>query len=177
MSRLVTGLGERVARLGRRPVLRRLIVAAIPAAVRVLFDPGSATDLETTFELRVRDPRGREPARFTIFVRDCHCQVSPGAAADAVAAVTAGADDLVLLAFGAVGWPELLSGGRMELTGNPFLALRFPVLFRLPASPATVAGATPRPSTPRPSTPRPARTRRWARAPRTRRSSRSAATS
>jgi hypothetical protein len=177
MSRWMARLGARVARLGRRPVLHRLIVAAIPVAVRVLFDPSAAADLETTFELRVRDPRGREPVRFTIFVRHCRCQISPGAAADAVAAVTAGADDLVLLASGAVGWPELLSGGRMELTGNPFLALRFPVLFRLPASPATVAGATPRPSTPRPSTPRPARTRRWARAPRTRRSSRSAATS
>lgn len=169
MSRWMARLGGRVARLGRRPVLHRLIVAAIPVAVRVLFDPSAAADLETTFELRVRDPRGREPVRFTIFVRDCRCQISAGAAADAVAAVTAGADDLVLLASGAVGWPELLSGGRMELTGNPFLALRFPVLFRLPPGPAAALRAR--------TTPRPARTPRWPRVPRTRRSSHSAATS
>jgi hypothetical protein len=160
MRRLLARLGARVARLDRRPVMHRVIVRAIPAAVRLVFDPGAATDLETTFELRVRDPRGREPTRFTIAVRECRCQVLPGPASDAVAAVIAGADDLVLMASGAVGWPELLSSGRLELTGNPFLALRFPVLFRLP-----------------PTSPPPAQTPRWARVPRTRRSSRSAATS
>jgi hypothetical protein len=43
-----------------------------------------------------------------------------------------GSEDLILLASGAVGWPELLSSGRFELTGDPFLALRFASLFRLP---------------------------------------------
>ena len=30
-------------------------------------------------------------------------------------------------------WPQLMSSGRLELSGDPFLALRFPSLFRLPA--------------------------------------------
>ena len=29
-------------------------------------------------------------------------------------------------------WPELISSGRFELSGDPFLALRFASLFRLP---------------------------------------------
>jgi hypothetical protein len=34
---------------------------------------------------------------------------------------------------GAASFPELLAWGRLELGGDPFLALRFPSLFRLPA--------------------------------------------
>ena len=37
-----------------------------------------------------------------------------------------------MLGSGAVAWPELFSSGRFELTGDPFLALRFASLFRLP---------------------------------------------
>ena len=55
-----------------------------------------------------------------------------GAPARAHARATIGADDLILLAGGAVTWPQLLSSGRFELTGDPFLALRFASLFRLP---------------------------------------------
>ncbi|MGZ6663052.1 MAG: hypothetical protein ACXVHL_37705, partial [Solirubrobacteraceae bacterium] len=43
--------------------------------------------------------------------------------------------DLVRLSLGLVGWPKLMSCGRLELSGDPFLALRFPLLFRLPAEP------------------------------------------
>jgi len=32
-----------------------------------------------------------------------------------------------------VTWPELISSLRFELSGDPFLALRFASLFRLPA--------------------------------------------
>ena len=39
---------------------------------------------------------------------------------------------LAELAGGAVTWPQLLSSGRFQLTGDPFLALRFASLFRLP---------------------------------------------
>jgi hypothetical protein len=46
---------------------------------------------------------------------------------------------MIRLVSGAIGWPELLSSGRLELTGDPFLALRFPTLFRLPAQSATAA--------------------------------------
>jgi hypothetical protein len=53
------------------------------------------------------------------------------------ATVSIGADDLVRLATGDTGWPELLAAGRLQLSGDPFLALRFPQLFALPAQPGT----------------------------------------
>ena len=97
-----------------------------------------AHDLDATFELRVRDPRGAEPDRFELRVLEGRCQVRSGAARDPGAVATLGADDMIRLASGAVGWPALLANGRLELSGDPFLALRFPMLFRLPA--AAVSG-------------------------------------
>ena len=40
----------------------------------------------------------------------------------------------VLSDFGLTGWAKLLSAGRLELSGDPFLALRFPSRFSLPAA-------------------------------------------
>jgi SCP-2 sterol transfer family len=131
--------GAVVARLEDRAVLYRAVVRAIPIAIPRRFDAEAAGDLETKFELRIRDPRGREPARFTINIREGRCEVHPGGAGNGVTAVTVAPGDLVRLASAATGWPELLSGGRLELSGNPFEALRFPTLFRLPAA-RTTAG-------------------------------------
>jgi hypothetical protein len=44
------------------------------------------------------------------------------------------ASDLVRLAVGRAGWPALLASGRLVLSGDPFLALRLPTLFRLRAA-------------------------------------------
>jgi hypothetical protein len=96
------------------------------------FDPSCAEDLEATLELAIRDPRGRPPARYELAIRGAHCDVRPGAPSQPAARATIGSGDLILLASGAVGWPQLLSSGRFELTGDPFLALRFASLFQLP---------------------------------------------
>jgi hypothetical protein len=120
--------GERVAALERRPVPRRVTLLAIPAAMRRMFDPAAAGDLEAVFELRVTGG-----ARYAIRVAGGACDVTREAAPEAGAAVEIGADDMVRLASGAVPWPALLAGGRLTLSGDPFLALRFPRLFRLPA--------------------------------------------
>jgi hypothetical protein len=82
----------------------------------------------------VRDPRGGDPRRFELRVADGRCEVTAGPARAPGATATLGADDLIRLASGAAGWPELLSSGRLELSGDPFLALRFPALFRLPVT-------------------------------------------
>jgi hypothetical protein len=132
--------GDLVARLEHRPVLYRAVLRAIPIAVSRRFDAEAAGDLQAEFELRIRDPRGREPARFTIHIHDGRCDVRPGGTGDEVTAVTVAPGDLVRLASAATGWPELLSSGRLELSGNPFEALRFPALFRLPAARAAAAG-------------------------------------
>jgi hypothetical protein len=110
-----------------------LILRAIPLAIPRRFDASSARELEAVFELRVRDSGGGEPARFELSISDGVCTVRQGPADNPGATATLGADDMIRLVSGAVGWPELLSKGRLEMSGDPFLALRFPMLFRLPA--------------------------------------------
>jgi predicted lipid carrier protein YhbT len=99
----------------------------------IWFDRQSASDLTATFALRIRV--GRRPVCFGLHVDQGRMRVSRRAPANAGASVTAHAADLLRLASGEVGWPQLLAAGRLELTGDPFLALRFPGLFRLPSAP------------------------------------------
>jgi hypothetical protein len=128
--------GARASKLDRHRVSHRLIVKAVGRAIPKRFDPEAAGDLSAVFELRVRDPRGGEPARFALRIQNGRCEVTPGPARDPGACATFSADDLIQLVSGAVGWPQLLSSNRLELSGDPFLALRFPNLFRLPAQAA-----------------------------------------
>ncbi len=132
--RVVVRGGSRLAQLDRRPVPHRVILRALPRAIAARFDREAAGELEALFELRVRDPGGGESAQFLLSVAHGRCEVSSGAADTAGASVAVGADDLIRLVSGAAGWPALLSAGRLELAGDPFLALRFPILFRLPAA-------------------------------------------
>ncbi len=126
-----------MAALDRRRVPHRMILRALPRAIAGRFDPGAAGDLQALFELRVRDPGGGAPERFWLSVAAGRCEVSSlaaGSSGAVGASVTVGAGDLIRLVTGAAGWPALLSAGRLELDGDPFLALRFPTLFRLPAA-------------------------------------------
>jgi hypothetical protein len=125
-------LGRRLAAISHTRAAHWLLLRGMVPALRMRFDPLAAADLEATLELAVRDPRGHPSARYELTIADARCQVRPGAPAQAGARATIGGDDLILLASGAVGWPQLLSSGRFELTGDPFLALRFATLFRLP---------------------------------------------
>jgi hypothetical protein len=98
----------------------------------IRFDRARAQDLQAVFALRVRLAPRRRPVVFELRVEHGHWRVRPGAPAAADATATIGARDLGRLAVGSTGWPELLSSGRLELAGDPFLALRLPMLFRLP---------------------------------------------
>jgi hypothetical protein len=120
-----------LARLDRRRTVHWVVLRAIPRAVTLRFDPAVTDGLQATLELSIRDPRGRAPARYALRIAGPVCSVTRGAASGPGARALVGADDLILLASGAAGWPELLSSGRFELSGDPFLALRFASLFRL----------------------------------------------
>jgi SCP-2 sterol transfer family len=125
--------GGRVAELDARALPHRVILRVLPSAIARRFDPEAAGELTAVFELRVTDPHAGAPARFQLRIAAARCEVAPGPAPDAGAAATVGAGDLIRMVTGAVSFPELLASGRLELAGDPFLALRFPSLFRLPA--------------------------------------------
>ncbi len=125
-------LGTQLIALDRLAVVHWVLVRVLAQAIARRFDPSSAHDLEATLELAVRDPHGRPTTRYEVAISGGHCAVRPGAPAAAGARAAVALDDLIRLATGSVGWPELFSSGRFELTGDPFLALRFASLFRLP---------------------------------------------
>jgi hypothetical protein len=125
---------ERVAALDESPAGHWVILRALPAALSRRFDRDSARGLDAILELRVRNPQGGRPTTLTLIIAGGALTVRPGHndAAHAGAEVSAG--DMIRLVSGTVGWPELLASRRLEMFGDPFLALRFPTMFRLPAS-------------------------------------------
>jgi hypothetical protein len=132
MKRVRRRLARWLAGLDQRPWIHSIVVRCLPPFIRMRFDPASAKDLEAVFELAIRDPRGHEPRSFELTIRDQACAIRSRAPEQPGARALVGSDDLILLVAGAASWPELLSSGRFELTGDPFLALRFASLFRLP---------------------------------------------
>lgn len=137
VARTVRRSGVRVARLDRVPGGHLALVRLIERAIPRLFNPQEAAGLDAVFELRIRHPRRVRDDVFTLAVADQSCSLRRGSGSGAGASVTIGADDLVLLATGETGWPGLLAAGRLTLSGDPFLALRFPRLFDLPAEAGT----------------------------------------
>jgi len=135
-------LARWLARRDRGRLTHALILATLPRAIARRFDAAAADDLDATLELAIRHEV--RPASYALRIAGARCTVRPGAPAQANARAALGSDDLILLAGGAATWPQLLSSGRFQLTGDPFLALRFASLFQLPVvlEPAAVARAT-----------------------------------
>ena len=121
------------ARLERfeRGLARRALLAALPRVLPRRLDALAAHGFEGTIELRIRGAIGGEPDRYELAIAQERCEVRRGPSPESGATITVGASDLVRLAAGAVGWPRLLGSGRLEIAGDPFVALRFPTLFRL----------------------------------------------
>jgi hypothetical protein len=132
LQALVRGGGDHVAALSTSGPGYAVALRSIQAALPRRFDPAQARDLEATLELRVRKPGGDGFTPIALRIAGGELSVSRGPAQEAGAAAEIGADDVIRLAAGVVGWPQLISSGRMEMSGDPFLALRFPGLFRLP---------------------------------------------
>jgi putative sterol carrier protein len=91
--------------------------------IRRRFDPVAARGLDATFEL---DLSGRQ---YALRVSGGRCQVERRPAPEAGARVRISVADLMRLITGSAKWTVLLAQGRLELDGDPFLALRFPQLF------------------------------------------------
>jgi hypothetical protein len=128
-QRVVERAGAGIARLDGARVAHPLLVQAVNLLIPYLFIADRAGDLDSKMVLRILDPRGGAPSESTVLISDRRCAVVPGADPSARVSITAGIDDLVRLVSGEVGWPQLVSARRMVLWGDPYLALRFPMLF------------------------------------------------
>jgi SCP-2 sterol transfer family len=104
-------------------VSNQAVLAAIPAGMARRFNPEAAGDLDATIEMRVGE------GRYEVRVKDRRCTIERVAAPEAGAFVTISPGDVARLIAGTVQWPVLLAANRLELGGDPFLALRFPQLF------------------------------------------------
>jgi hypothetical protein len=100
----------------------------------IWFDRQSADGLTAVLELRVRVLPRRRGTPMSLLIDDGRLRIRPGAPTSPGATATVGALDLLRLGVGATAWPQLMAAGRLQLSGDPFLALRLPTLFRLPAS-------------------------------------------
>jgi len=130
-QRLVLRGGAGAARLDSSPAAHAVLLRAVRLMIPRLFDPKAAGDLDARLELRIRHPRGGDPDVSTVVIADRRCQIVPGPDPTARVSITVGADDLVRMVSGEVGWPQLVSAKRLVLWGDPYLALRFPLLFGL----------------------------------------------
>lgn len=110
---------------------RWAVLAALPRVLAGRLDGASAQGVATRIELCVSAPHGGEPDRYEIAIDHGRCSVRRGPAQDAAATVTIGAADLVRVGAGVIGWPRLLGDGRLDVAGDPFVALRFPTMFGL----------------------------------------------
>jgi hypothetical protein len=110
---------------------RAAVMGALPTGLARKFDPSAAGDLDATFELRVTG--GDRERRFALHVADGGCTIERRPAPEARASVTISAGDIARLVTGTITWPALLAAHRLQLGGDPFVALRFPKLFTLPA--------------------------------------------
>ncbi len=114
-------------------LLHWLVVQGAWALIPHRFDRASAGDLDAAFELRIlRSGAAGAWSALSLVIAGGRCVVRRGSDARATATATLAPADLLRLGAGAVGWPALMASGRLELSGDPFLALRFPALFRLP---------------------------------------------
>jgi hypothetical protein len=135
MARAVARLGDRT--LERAP-LGPLFVAGLPLALRAGFRPQYAVDFDgspfdATIQLTVVRGNGRRDS-FDIVLRERRCRVHrhrPGARPPA-GTLTIGLADLIRMATAAAD-PTVLAGeGRVEITGDTFLLVRFPAMFSQP---------------------------------------------
>jgi hypothetical protein len=131
-ERVVRRGGAGLARLDRYRGTHTVLLLGIYVVIPMLFHPEQADDLDASFELRIRNPHGGDPDACSVVVSRGRCRIVFGGNPRARVTVTAGADDLIRMASGDIGWPQLVSARRLVLWGDPYLALRFPLLFGMP---------------------------------------------
>jgi hypothetical protein len=140
-ARLIAGLSD--AQLGHleRGPLRWLIVRTLPVAMPLMFSRKAArgvggAPVSGTVELALRRRDGGESDVFSVVIADGRCRVRRGPAARPRASISIGLIDGARMGSGAVDpafyLADGIAAGRISLSGDVFLFLAFPNLFRMP---------------------------------------------
>jgi hypothetical protein len=138
-ARFVAGLSdEQLSRFERGPA-RRVIVRAAALALPRKFKNDIGRDIDGVLELRFAQPDGGAPDRIQLVMRHGRCRATVGGTARPDAAATIRIPDLFRLAAACVDAGWLVADGRVTVSGDPFLFIRFPAAFGLPTRPVYVA--------------------------------------
>ena len=127
---VVMSLGRWGVRSPAPPRDAEVGVDSVILALRTLFDPNAAEEVEGSYELRLGAHRFRAQVRARRF------EVVPGEAAQPDAIIDTNPGALVAL-FGGLPLAEALRSGDIEIDGDREMAERFLGLFSLPAPVAT----------------------------------------
>lgn len=126
---------------------RRAFLQGVQRGLPRKFKKSVGGDIDGVLELRFVDPAGGEPDRIQLVMRRGRCRARRNGTARPDATALMHLSDLVRLATGSVeaGW--LANDGRVVLSGDPFLFVRFPAAFGLRTRPlyAVHRGPTLRP--------------------------------
>ena len=137
LARVVARLSDR--QLERAP-LGPLVAWSLPFVLRLQFRPEysvdlDGTDIEATMLLNLRRDGDRRCDRFEIAIRRRRCRIrrlrgEPAGRPDATLNLVL--SDVMRVSVGAVDPLELVSNGRSSISGDTFLAVRVPGMFRQP---------------------------------------------
>jgi predicted lipid carrier protein YhbT len=128
MSTLVIAGGRAAARSDNHTLPRRVALRMLPRVLVRRLVRAHAEGVTAIVELRVLASRGGEEVRFALEIADSTLTVTRRNAPEAQAWLSGTLGDMVLITSGAKSWTELLATGRLELGGDPFTALRVPLL-------------------------------------------------
>lgn len=134
-ARFVAGLGDDQLAFIERGLVRRALVRAVAIALPLKFRKSVGGDIDGVLELRFIDPRGGAADRVQLVMRNGRCRGSRGGSARPDATATMRLADLVRLGAGAADGGWLAHDGRVVLSGDPFLFVRFPSAFGLRTRP------------------------------------------
>jgi putative sterol carrier protein len=135
IARLVARLSDGQLRWLEWALIRWLVIRSVAPALRLLFKPSIAEDVDGVIELRLKRPRGGPPEYIEIDIRGRTCLVRRAPSRWPTATLTITLADMLRIATGAVGVPPVVQAGRVRFSGDVFLIMRFPELFRLPKRP------------------------------------------
>ena len=135
VARHVAGMSDENLDFVQRGIVRRIFLSALAMGLPRKFKRRVGGDIEGVLELRFVDPDGGEPDRIQLAMRKGRCRAKRDGVERPDATATMHLTDLVRLATGSVeaGW--LAHDGRVVLTGDPFLFVRFPSAFGLRTRP------------------------------------------